>query len=185
MTLTEAAGCITKQESLLRDTLAACTYFQSLVSESTAAAAKAHIYLESVPPPHAYTDAYTVAQIRARRPFAYIWTGESQAFTLHRIAAPNCITPSGTLLIRIERDVPNSIRHDYAEVDRTFKNIIGQILQSGDTDNPGLAELNGTAGYRDWERLDFSGPVRTSDDDLPTLGDAQMCEIMVQYGTTR
>lgn len=178
-----ATGCITKAEQLLRDSLAACTTFQTWVGATTAADAAEHIYLEALPPDDIYSDRHEVERLIARRPFAQIWTSETDGLSINRIASPNATSASGTMYLRLERNVPEDIRHDYAEVDRTFKNTIGLILSSGDAGNPGLSELSSIAGYLDWVVLTIKQWTRTTNDDLPTLGDAQMAEIEIQWGT--
>ena len=86
------------------------------------------------------------------------------------------------MYLRLEQDVPEAIAHDYAEVDRLFKNNIGLVLHSGDNSNPGMVELCRLAGYRDWQAITVMGWTRTHENEIPTLGDAQMCEIRVEWG---
>jgi hypothetical protein len=179
-----ATGCITKAEELLRKTLAACTTFQTWVGATTPEDAAEHIYLEALPPDDIYTDRVELERLIARRPFAQIWTLENDGLTISRIAAPNTVTASGVLFIRFEQNVAPEIAHDYAEVDRVFKNTIGLILHSENESSPGLVELCGTAGYRDFETIVVKYWIRTTNEDLPTLGDAQFFEVEVRWGVS-
>ena len=178
-----AVGCITKAEQLLKDTLCACSAFQEWCGAANATEAAESIYLEALPPDDVYRDQEEVERLIARRPFAQIWTSEQDGLTIRRIASPNTTSGTGTLYLRFERNVPEEIAHDYAEVDRTFKNVLGEILSSGDADSPGLAELSSLAGYLDWEAIIIRSWTRTQRDDIPTLGDAQMAEVEIQWGT--
>lgn len=181
---TTASGVITVQEELLRTTLAACTTFQTWVGAANASQAAEHVYLEALPVDLDWSDYMELERIKARRPFAMIWTSESDGLRIRSIASPYGTTISGTLYIRFEGNVDPDVAEDYAEVDRLFKNTIGSILQSGDVSNPGLVELSGTAGYRDLEQITVKYWARTHKDQRPTLGDAQMCEIAIAWGVT-
>ncbi len=181
---TTASGVITVQEELLRDTLAACTAFQTWVGASTAAEAKDHIYLEALPLDLDWADYMECERIKARRPFAMIWTADADGLQVRSIASPHGTTVSGTMYIRLEGNVDPAVQEDYAEVDRLFKNTIGNIIQSGNGSSPGMVELAGTAGYRDFDTITVKGWTRTHKDQRPTLGDAQMCEIEIRWGAS-
>jgi hypothetical protein len=181
---TTASGVITVQEELLRDTLAACTAFQTWVGASTAAAAKQHIYLEALPLDLDWSDHMERERIKSRRPFALIWTAETDGLQVRSIASPHGATVSGTMYICLEGDVDPAVQEDYAEVDRLFKNTIGNIVMSGDVSNPGLNELAGTAGYRDFDTMTFKEWTRSHKDQRPTLGDVQWCVIEIRWGAS-
>ncbi len=78
------------------------------------------------------------------------------------------------MVVRLEGNVPESVRHDYAEVDRLFKNTVGDILDD-------LAVVTTMA----ITLIAVSGPVRTSPLDVTALGDAQMCELAIAWGVTQ
>lgn len=171
---TTASGSITTAEELLKTTLSGLSTFQAWVGASDAAGAAKHIYLEALPPDELWGDVHTIDQLKARRPCAMIWTAETNGFTVTRDAAPAGRTCSGNLVVRLEGDVLEAVRHDYAEVDRLFKNTVGGIVDQ-------LAATTAMA----ISSITVSGPVRTSNDDLPTLGDAQMVELSIAWGVTQ
>jgi hypothetical protein len=127
-----------------------------------------------LPPEEAWNDTHTVEKLIQRRPFAMIWTAESQGFTVVRDAAPSGRTASGQLVVRLEQNVPEAVRHDWAEVDRLFKNTVGDILDDLMV-STAMAILSVT----------FTGPVRTMPADVPALGDAQMAELAITWGTSQ
>ena len=180
---TAAVGCITKAEEILQDTLAACEQFQALVNETTAAGAEAHIYVEAVPPDDVYSDRFELEAIKTKRPFARIWTKETSGLAVTRSASPYTVATTGTLYVWLEQNTPWDTHEDYAETDRLWKNRIGQIIRSSDAAKPGLVELSSTAGYLDWERIEVLDWWRTAKEDYPTLGDAQMCVLQIDWGT--
>jgi len=170
---TTASGSITTTEELLKTTLSGLAAFKSWVGATTAAAAAEHIYLEALPPEELWSDTYTVEALKARRPFAQIWTAETSGFTVRRDAAPSGRTAFGNLVARLEANVQESVRHDHAEVDRLFKNTVGDIVD----------ELAATTAMAIRE-IAVSGPVRTTPRDVATLGDAQMAELAIAWGVT-
>jgi len=177
-----ASGAMTTAEQLLKDTLAACTAFQEWVGATTAATAAESIYLEALQPDEYYSDRHELERLKSRRPFAQIWTSEESGFSMQRTAAPNVMVANGTLYLRLERNVPEAIAHDYAEVDRTFKNVLGAIVSSGDAAEPGLAELGSQAGYLDIDTITVQQWSRTAPDEWPTIGDAQEATVVIGWG---
>lgn len=179
---TTASGYITATEELLRTTIATCTAFQAWVGAASVDEALEHIYLEALPPADAYADRYTLEQLKARRPYCHIWTDDVQGYTVTRIAAVRQIADNGILHVRFEQAVSEDIRHDFAEVDRLFKNTLGDIIESGDESNPGVVELNQKAGYLAWESLTLSGPYRSHDNEATGLGDFQEAMLEIRWG---
>jgi len=177
---TAAASCITKAEERIGDMLAACSAFQSWVGESTAAAAENHIYYDAVPMEDYVEDSQLLAYNESIRPFALIWTGYQQGFTINEM-----IGASGVVYVRFEQSVPDAAANDWEEADRLFKNTLGQILQSGDTDSPGLWELSITRQYTQITQMRLEQLYRTNEDELATYGDAQAAEVSIAWGVTR
>ena len=171
---TTASGPITTTEALLKTTLSGLAAFRTWVGATDSVGAAEHIYLEALPPDELWADTRTVERLKSRRPFAQIWTAETDGFRVIRDASPTGRTASGTLIVRLECNVPAAVRHDYAEVDRLFKNDIGDILDD-------LMEDSSMA----ITSVSVSGPVRTSPADVPALGDAQMCELTIMWGVTQ
>jgi len=179
---TSASGPITTTEELLRTTLAACKYFQTWAGVGNATAALDRIYLEALPPSDWFADRFALASLVSRRPYAHVWTDEYQGYSITRVAALRQVQDSGVLHVRFEASVPEDIKHDFAEVDRRFKNAIGKIICSGDTGNPGLVELNQLSNYLAWDTIAMTGPVRGNDNEIPGMGDYQECELEIRWG---
>ena len=174
---TAADGCITKAEERLRNMLAACTTFQTWVGAATADAAKDSIYYTEVPPQARTEDTTPLAYNVSIRPFALIWTSTSQGFKLHEQ-----LGPSGLLQVRFE---DNARSTDPAEAERLFLNTIGKIMQSEDTDNPGLLELSITRQYTQIREMEIVSVFHTDEDDHDTYGDAIAAEMSVAWGVVR
>ena len=177
---TAASGCITLAEERIRDMLAACTAFQTWVGESTAAAAKDHIYYDSVPQQDYTEDSQPLAWNESIRPFALIWTGYQQGFALNEL-----IGGSGLVFVRLEQSVPDTSANDWEEADRLFKNTLGSIIHSGDTSSPGLWELSITRQYTQITQIRLEALFRTSPDEYDTYGDAQAAELSIAWGVTQ
>lgn len=179
---TDAVGGITTAEDLLRTTLAACTAFQTWVNAANTTEALQHIYLEALQPDNYYTDRYSEEELVGRRPFAQIWTDEQRGYTTTREAASRLMWDSGILHIRFEGNVDEAIEHDYAEIDRLFKNTLGQIIQSDNINTPGLVELNQQAGYLAWDTLTMTGPFRCTENQIRGMGDFQEASFEIRWG---
>jgi hypothetical protein len=185
---TPPQGCISKAEERLRDMLAACQPFQEWVGVSDAGSAKAKIHLVELPQPIIDDEEkdgnYTLAEIVGRRPFALIWTPSEQPFAIDIVASPNCPSPSGVLRVRLEENVPSSLEANYAEAYRRFLNMVGRIIHSEEPHNPGLVELLGVCGsdYLNFHHLEVVDHMRTTSDDVPTLGYAHKCELEIRWG---
>ena len=188
MTLTPAIGCISKAEEKLRSMLAACSAFQAWVGADVNPMDRIH--LVELPPPITDDEEadqnFSLPEIVGRRPFALIWTPSDQPFSIDIIASPNTPNPSGVLRIRLEENVPASLERNYPEAYRQFLNTVGAIIHSEETHNPGLVELLGVCGsqYLNFHHLEVVDHLRTTSDDMPTMGDAHKCEIEIRWGAT-
>jgi len=177
---TAASGCITKAEERIRDMLANCATFQTWVSAANATAAKSSIYYDAPPMPRSGEDTSVLSYNQSLRPFAVVWTGTSDGFTLNEM-----IGGSGVVYVRLEQDVPGAVLTNYEEADRLFKNTIGGIIHSGDTDNPGLWELSLTRQYAQITQIQLAALYHTAEDEYDTYGNAQAAELAIRWGVTR
>ena len=177
---TAASGCITKAEERIRDMLANCTAFQTWVGAADATAAKSSIYYDTVPRGDYMDDSDALAWHVSVRPFALIWTDYENGFAMNEL-----VGGSGTLQIRFEQNTPGATQTDWEEADRLFKNTLGGIIHSGDTDSPGLWELSITRQYTQLSRVNLDALYRTAEDEYETFGDAQAAVLSVAWGVTR
>ena len=187
-TTTPALGCISKAEEKLRNMLAACTAFQTWVGAGVDPLTRIHIVELTVPTldDEEPDQNYSLAELQSRRPFALISTPSEQPFSIDIVASPNTPNQSGVLRIRLEENVPTELERNYPEAYRRFLNTVGQIIHSEDATHPGLVELLGVCGsnYLNFYKLDVLDHMRTSSDDIPTMGDAHKCEIEIRWGAT-
>ena len=177
---TAASGGITKAEERIRDMLAGCKTFQTWTGESDAAGAKTHIYYDAVPLPNMKDDSTSLAYLVSLRPFALIWTSETSGYAYNELMGG-----SGIIHIRFEGNTPPATSTDWEECDRLFKIKIGNIIQSTDSSNPGLAELSKTGTYTQITSITLDALYRSDEEEWPTYGDAQRAEVSVQWGVTR
>lgn len=188
MTLTAASGCISKAEDLLRTMLANCTTLKTWMGAADAADALERIYLAMMPPPQIHDEeadhTFYLTELKERRPFCIVWTSDKSPFRIDMVAAPNCPSPSGTIEVLFEENVPDHLIDNYPEAYRLFFNTVGGILHSESSASPGLVELNGTAGYLYFRTLSVSSPTRSPEDVIATQGDAHQILLTVEWGAT-
>src|SRR6185503_8661449 len=143
---------------------------------TSAAEALPFIYQDGLPPP-ADQNEYTLQELQAYRPFAQIWTNTEAGLTKKRISRDGArlgFAAAGEIRIEIFRDVPPQIANDPAEIDRTFGNYVGQIIDE-------LCDLSGAAGYLEFDQITLEHIHRTHPDHLPTQGDSQWCLLALHY----
>jgi hypothetical protein len=173
--LTAAEGPLTRAETLLAATLAACPRWQTLCGSAEAAAAR--IYFDALPPPAAHAAEYSPEDLALLRPFALVYTDEETGVTLAHAAtgARRRFAERGVLKFYIEKHVPPDVADHPAEVDRRFKNDVGILLGE-------LAALAGQANYLAIDEITAQGPLRSHQDELPTKGDYQQMHFTVSWG---
>lgn len=188
MTLTAPEGCISRAEERLRNMLAACGPLQTWLGVSSGSAAKDKIYLVELPPPiHDDEEAdgnFSLSELVSRRPFVMVWTPSDQPFQIDIVASPGFPSQSGVLRVRLEENVPDQLSTNYAEAYRRFLNAVGQIIQSNEGHNPGLVELlvQQRPEHLFFRSISVVDHMRTTSDDVPTLGDAHKCELEIRWG---
>lgn len=180
------SGAIANSKHLLRETLATATAFRTWEGNNwSVAQARERIYYDALPPPAANAPTHSLSELNKYRPFCLIYKpADAGSFRLDAVAAGphNQFIPSGTLIARFERSVPISQQRDPGEADRQFENFIGQLLRSGDQNNPGIVELSGKAGYLNVTQIVDAGPFRSTEDEQPTIGDCQWYFLQLEWG---
>jgi hypothetical protein len=188
MTITPPVGCISKAEERLRNMVASCQAFQAWTGCTTAADARERIYLVDEPEPERDDEepdgVFSLAERQSRRPFALIWTGDAGSFNIAFDSSEGGISPSGTLGLMFEDNIPQELESNYQEAYRRFVNTVGQVLHSEELHNPGIVEL---MRQQFSDRLAISHItlvrlMRTGRHVKATMGDAQMCELEIAWG---
>lgn len=177
-------GMIAVAKDLLRTSLATCTAFRTWDGANwTIEQAKERIYFDSLPPPPDNAAAYTRAQLEALRPFAIIYRPRQDGVRLEvEAAGPDTFATSGTLVVRLERNVPEDERDDAGAADRSFENMVGQVMRTSSPAAPGLADLSGQPGYLKILKIQESGPHRCGVDEITDYGDFQEHYLQIEWG---
>lgn len=182
MSLETAAGVISEPEDLAANTLADCIPFRALVGAANQSAALARIYFSALNPPDSGADGYMPEELEQLRPFVMLWTEEDNGLNLDVVSVGSSwelMPTSGLIVLRLETNVGPGTP---SEEDRKIKNSIGQIVKSGDTDNPGLVELSGRGGYLAMRRIRVFGPWRCAEDEITAHGDHFAARIELEWG---
>lgn len=181
-----AVGVIAIAKDLLRTTLATCTAFRTWDGAAySVAQAKERIYFDALPPPENDGQEYTPDELSTLRPFALIFKPNSDGVRMRYAAVGGGgrrYHSSGTLMVLLQRDVPVADRDDPGQVDRDMENMVGLLLQSGDSGAPGIAELAGNADYLAVTDIREVVTYRGDPDDEPGRGDYQTCILQVDWG---
>ena len=181
MPSTPVTGIFSRNKNRLRDTLAACYYFQRWTADTwTEAEAKERIYLDALPPPPD-GQAYTLDQMKGLRPFALIY---QTGVNIEVNAEPGGFKVRGTLTIVLEQNVPDNISGDPGEIDRQFDNFLSDVVFTGNDSQPGLLDLSKIAeqGYTKMATLESDGPARTVEARLNDVGDASQYLLHISWG---
>jgi hypothetical protein len=119
------------------------------------------------------------------RPFAVVWMPSNRGFLTRHTSSGGRqgFTPSGVLAVDIYRSVPEDEQHDPAAADRSFENTLGLVIQSGDWNEPGLAELSASsASSLQLGSIVLEDIDRCPVDKIPSEGDYQVARIVVTWG---
>ncbi|MEO1527989.1 MAG: hypothetical protein AAFX06_21365 [Planctomycetota bacterium] len=130
----------------------------------------AMVHHNHLPPPSALS--HSKAELVGLRPYALIWTADN-GYRVERdtVNGDDCFMSSGNLMIEIQRNVPTG--EDYAEADRSFENLWGAIMASGNAAEPGLMELAGQLEHLPIRSIQHLESTRTAPDKVDAIGDAQ------------
>lgn len=187
-------GIIYAPQVLLAKTLADCTEFRNLVGATTHAEAFARIWHESIPESADYaSDSFSLEALQALRPFALIYTVDTDGASLSRQAmTPGGWSDSGVLRIMIEINTPEELEDSPVLLDQLMKQILSRIIRrpSDETSGQffGLSNLshstNETDGYSYLaaDQIAFRGYYRADYIAIPAQGDHLYGYIEVRYG---
>lgn len=181
-----AVGTLATVKHLAREMLANCHAWRTIDGNSwSVAEARAQIFLDAFPTP---TDQDVVGsrdRWTSRRPFATIAKRPADGIRFKHAASGPVFRfiPSGVLIVTIHRTRPAIDQTDLGAGERELENIVGQIIETGDTNNPGLVELAGQAGYLDLGEIYEDGPYTATAKEVPMLGDVNYHFIELHWGT--
>ncbi len=65
---------------------------------------------------------------------------------------------------------------------RNFLKEVDKIIRSGDSSNPGLAELSGISPNLSMQQFELEGPYRSDPDKIATQGDFMLAFVRVFWG---
>ena len=88
----------------------------------------------------------------------------------------------GTIYVQLERDIPADDLDDPQEYCRTWKNEVGQIIQSSDAQNPGLCELAGGANYLAIREIELVAIGRSTEEERNAIGDMVWAVVKLDWG---
>jgi len=169
------AGCLALAKDTLKASLADCDSFRTWVDASGGSAqdqALNRIHKDDLPPP-GNSNAYTLAELQALRPFAIIYT--AGGFRKEYDASPAGFENMGTLAVLLEQDVPERIKNDPAAIADEFETVIGQIMDN-------LCDLVDQAPYLSITAITMPEEwVRSDPKSEPDFGDAAMAMLFIEH----
>lgn len=167
--------------AMLRD----CYWWRRLADETVPweqAVAESHIHFDGLPPPSSKAD-HTLAELNNYRPFALMWTEQAAGLRLRNDTAGYCcVKPSGIIIVQIELLVPEGIAQFPTQVCQDVSKKLGRIMQTGDSNQPGLFELSGLAGYLPLIEIQLFGYVRADAKAARDIGDVVVAELQLNWG---
>lgn len=166
---------------MLRD----CYWWRRLVDPANPwdeATAEAHIYFDALPKPNQGPD-HSLSELLAMRPFAILWGDLAGALRITNDSTGyTCALPSGTLIMQIELPVPQALADQPTNLAIDLSRKFGLLMQTRNSEQPGLMELAGQSGYLPLREVSLTGYVRTEAKDAKHLGDAVMAELQLSWG---
>jgi hypothetical protein len=177
MSLTAAAGSISKAIENLRTTLADCSTFRNGVGAGDAPTALEHVFYEALPPP-AEGSEYSAAELVGYRPYALVSMEVENGFQAAADAHGSHFEfdESGVLSVWFEDNVEPSIAEQHGEISRRFLNVVGSIVDE-------LQALAGTGGYLAAQAIEVvMGPGRGALDERSAQGDYVALRLRIAWG---
>lgn len=174
---------ISTAKDLLRTMLANTTAFRAWDGASyTVEQAKARIYFDALPPP-ADGDQYTAAELVALRNCAIVakHPSENVRWTFDACGGDHFIA-SGVVVVMLFRTIPEADRDDIGSAERSMENFVGQLVRSGDVNNPGLCELSGRSGYLSFFEIVEDGPYFDPAEDGEARGYEMRHLVVIRWG---
>lgn len=170
-----ASGTISLVRDLLRTQLAttyALRHWDGLTL--TVDQAKERVY-QSMPL------AADLAALDDLRPFAVI-TKPDRGVQWRQLAAPRHYGASGLLMVEFHWSPSALNPDDPGAVEREFENFVGSVVQTNDSNQPGLLDLAQDAGYLTIREVMEDGPYRTDAEDQAIVGDCWLYFLHVWWG---
>lgn len=183
MPTTPAAGPIATVEERLATSLATCHYFRELVDAVDVSEALESIHYDVLEPPE-NKETYTTEELDDLRPFAVISTEPEAGCVFGHDATSSSFrfSQSGVLWLHLEKAIDVDDLGNPAEYLRKWKNELGQIIKSGDGNQPGLLELAGVASYLAIRRVHLLGPFVGDENDEPGKGNYVWASLRIEWG---
>ena len=171
MALATATSAVALNAVSLGNMLAATHAWQNLTGTA--------IHYNHLPPP-ANGVSHTLTELIALRPFALIWTAD-QGYRIERDtpAGSDSYGVSGNLMLEIQRNTPNG--ENRAEADRSFENLWGRIIATGNVSQPGLMELAGSGSHLPIAAIQHLASESTDPQKMDAIGEAQRVFLHVHY----
>lgn len=161
-------------QALLATTLADCPVFRTFVGAADAAAALLRIHHDAFPPSDSGADRYTADELEDIRPCAVLFTPDNQGFVTEKDATGDYWRPRGTLYCWLYRTAPSGT---LSAVAVSFRETVGALLDE-------LQSRSTLASFLATTKIVVNGPFRTPPDEINTLGDQQVYELVIDWGTT-
>ena len=136
---TTGTNVVTQQEDLLIDHIANLAAFQTLTSTADATEAKTHIYVE------AFADFADLTALMARYPYVLISPmPDSPQIVWDRYASGRQFICTHHYMLRFERFIDRPNADDVQELERKWKNLVGDVMEAFKDDSglPGRFNAN-------------------------------------------
>jgi hypothetical protein len=169
MPLPTATGELTGAVNNLANQIANCAAFRTFTGTANAAQALERVHYSALPKP-AHGGVHSLAELKGHRPFALIYNDEETGITLTHDSSGvvmNHVPQEIALHFYLERDVPPEHSHNPSQADADFVGIVDDFLSD-------FLALAGVAGYFGVSELTLRGPVRSTEEDEPAMGDYQV-----------
>ena len=159
----------------LRDMLSSASAFQTWTNSVDTAAALNRIHYEGLPSP-ADGARHTLAELEHYRPFAIVYTADTDGFA-REFLATDSFSEEGTIILELEQEAPSDLGDDpSSDANTQWSNTIGQIID-------GLCDLRVTmaAGHVRFSRIRLMRRGWAMPDDIEALGLFQRAWIAIDY----
>jgi hypothetical protein len=166
-----ATCCWTKAEEALAKQLANSPTFRTLTGTASEGAALARVWIDALPEA-ADLERYGIAEYSALFPYGLIYSDDQDGFFGRWAAHPDRMHFGGTIRLVVARTTPSD---DIDEVERDWKNLIGQLIE----DMAARVTMDNELG---WSSATVSELLRSHEDEYQTLGDRQVAVIEFEWG---